>query len=51
MLFRDLPGVTTCRFKQGEYLLRRGEPMPYVYYLKKGRGKARGFDAVWLGDD
>ena len=36
MLFRDLPGVTTCRFKQGEYLLRRGEPMPYVYYLKKG---------------
>lgn len=36
MLFRDLPGVTTCRFKQGEYLLRREEPMPYVYYLKKG---------------
>lgn len=39
MLFRDLPGVTTCRFKQGEYLLRRGEPMPYVYYLKKGEVK------------
>ena len=39
MLFRDLPGVTTSRFKQGEYLLRRGEPMPYVYYLKKGEVK------------
>ena len=39
MLFRDLPGVTTCRFKQGEYLLRRGEPMPYVYCLKKGEVK------------
>ena len=39
MLCRDLPGVTTCRFKQGEYLLRRGEPMPYVYYLKKGEVK------------
>lgn len=42
MLFRDLPGVTTCRFKQGEYLLRRGEPMPYVYYLKKGEVKREG---------
>lgn len=39
LLFRDLPGVTTSRFKQGEYLLRRGEPMPYVYYLKKGEVK------------
>lgn len=36
MPFRDLPGVITCRFQAGEYLLRVGNPMPYVYYLKKG---------------
>lgn len=39
MPFRNLPGVTTCKFKQGEYLIRRGEPMLYVYYLKKGEVK------------
>lgn len=36
MPFRDLPGVTTCRFRAREYILRRGEAMPYVYYLKRG---------------
>lgn len=36
MPFHDLPGVTTCRFRAREYLLRRGEAMPYVYYLKRG---------------
>lgn len=36
MPFRNLPGVTTCRFKRGEYLIRAGEPIEYVYYLQKG---------------
>lgn len=36
MPFHDLPGVTTCRFKPREYLIRCGDAMPYVYYLKKG---------------
>lgn len=36
MPFHDLAGVTTCRFKAREYILRRGEAMPYVYYLKRG---------------
>lgn len=39
MPFCNLPGVTTCRFAPRDYLLRRGEPMPYVYYLKKGEVK------------
>lgn len=39
MPFRHLDGVEVCRFQAGEYLLRRGEPMPYVYYLKKGAVK------------
>lgn len=39
MLFQGLPGVSVCRFKKGEYLMRRGEAMPYVYYLKKGEVK------------
>ncbi len=36
MPFRDLPEVITCQFKPGDYLFRRGNPMPYVFYLKKG---------------
>lgn len=36
MPFHDLAGVSTCRFKAREYILRRGEAMPYVYYLKRG---------------
>lgn len=36
MPFRDLPGVTQCRFKQGECLISDGESMEYVYYLRKG---------------
>jgi len=36
MPFRDLPGVTQCRFKRGDYLIRAGEPMEYVYYLLRG---------------
>lgn len=39
MLFQGLPGVSVCRFRKGEYLMRRGEAMPYVYYLKKGEVK------------
>lgn len=36
MPFRDLPGVTQCKFKKGERLIRAGEPIDYVYYLIKG---------------
>ena len=36
MPFRDLPGVTKCRFKKGETILKAGEPVEYVYYLTKG---------------
>lgn len=39
MPFRHLPGVTTCKFKKGDYLLRRGLPMNAVFYLKKGAVK------------
>lgn len=39
MLFQGLPGVSVCRFRKGEYLMWRGEAMPYVYYLKKGEVK------------
>lgn len=39
MPFCNLPGVTTCRFAPKEYLMRRDEPMPYVYYLRKGEVK------------
>ena len=36
MPFRDLPGVTTCRFKRGERLIYSGEEIQHVYYLIKG---------------
>ena len=36
MPFRDLPGVTQCKFKKGERLIRAGEPIDYIYYLIKG---------------
>lgn len=36
MPFRDLPGVVQCRFRKGEFLIRTGETMEYVYYLVKG---------------
>ena len=36
MPFRDLPGVTQCRFRKGERIMRAGEPIEYVYYLTKG---------------
>lgn len=36
MPFRDLPGVTQCRFKRGEVLIAAGEPAEYVYYLQSG---------------
>ncbi|MEF2824032.1 MAG: Crp/Fnr family transcriptional regulator [Peptococcaceae bacterium] len=39
MPFRHLDGVEVCRFKAGDYLMRRGEVMSYVYYLKKGAVK------------
>lgn len=36
MPFHQLEGVEVCQFKAREYLMRRGDPMPYVYYLKRG---------------
>ena len=36
MPFRDLPGVTQCRFKKGEKLIVAGEEIEYIYYLIKG---------------
>lgn len=36
MPFRNLPGVTQCRFKRGDYLIRAGESVDYVYYLLQG---------------
>ncbi len=36
MPFRNLPGVTQCRFKRGDYLIRAGESVDYVYYLIQG---------------
>lgn len=36
MPFRDLPGVIQCRFKRGDYLIRAGESVEYVYYLLRG---------------
>jgi len=36
MPFRDLPGVTQCRFKRGDYLIRDGESVDYLYYLLRG---------------
>lgn len=36
MPFRDLPGVIQCRFKRGDYLIRAGESVEYVYYLLQG---------------
>lgn len=36
MPFRDLPGVTMCRFKRGDILIHAGEQVEYVYYLLKG---------------
>lgn len=34
--FSHLPGVKRCYFKQGDYLIRMGQRMDYVYYLEKG---------------
>ena len=36
MPFRDLPGVTQCRFKRGDVLIHAGEQVEYIYYLLKG---------------
>ena len=52
MPFHDLPGVTQCRFKRGEYLIRAGEPVEYVYYLLKGTvyremTSASGHESIW----
>lgn len=32
----QLPDVRACHFHKGEYLIRQGEPMPYIYYLQSG---------------
>lgn len=39
MPFRHLPGVSTCRFKRGDYLYHVGDRMDHVYYLIRGRVK------------
>lgn len=39
MPFRHLPGVTSCRFKRGDYLFHIGDSIDYVYYLIRGRVK------------
>ena len=36
MPFRELPGVTPCRFRKGERIIKAGDPVEYVYYLVKG---------------
>lgn len=36
MPFRDLPGVTKCRFEPGDCLIAAGERVDYIYYLQKG---------------
>ncbi len=36
MPFRDLPGVSVCRFQKGDFLIRSGDPVEYVYYLISG---------------
>ena len=34
--FIDLPGVEPCFFRKGDYLIECGEPLEYIYYLRKG---------------
>lgn len=36
MPFRDLPGAEPCFFKKGERLIKNGEKLSHVFYLKKG---------------
>ena len=36
MLFANLPNTKLCHFKKGEYLLRQGDMVEYVYYLVEG---------------
>lgn len=33
---KALPGVKRCYFKKGDYLIRMGQRIDYVYYLEKG---------------
>lgn len=35
--FIDLPGVEPCFFRKGDYLIECGEPLEYIYYLRKGK--------------
>ncbi|WP_031517836.1 Crp/Fnr family transcriptional regulator [Desulfofalx alkaliphila] len=30
------PGVVLCKFKKGDYIIRQGEEIQYLYYLEKG---------------
>jgi CRP-like cAMP-binding protein len=32
----EYPDVVKCKFKKGEYLIRQGEKVEYLYYLDKG---------------
>ena len=34
--FQDLPGVEPCFFRKGDRLIECGEPLDYIYYLRKG---------------
>lgn len=36
MSFKDLPGVESCFFRKGDRLIESGQPLDYVYYLRKG---------------
>lgn len=36
MNFTDLPGISPCFFKKGEILIKDGDLVDYVYYLRKG---------------
>lgn len=36
MPFSELPNVKRCYFKKGDYLIRMGQRLDYVYYLEKG---------------
>lgn len=36
MNFTDLPGISPCFFKKGEILIKDGDLVDHVYYLRKG---------------
>lgn len=36
MAFKDLPGMVPCYFKKGDILIKDGDRVDYIYYLRKG---------------